>query len=285
MGAEWRTLRVIPIAMTAGGLVLVLVLGLGNGCAGTGPDALPEDESAIQVVKGTYQERPAGGDEAQVVAVRPVTSPATSASAPAVPAATVPAATDPSAPPSDPLPAETVVPAPRPALAPLTESAFSQLKLSGRRGGTMAYEIEGTVDEVAAMLLDMDGANQHRPWAQSYRTLSREGDVLRAEWHFAGKMGVAPKVQVELRRENRTDGSTRIRFKLVKKAFGIAAFFGDYVIEPLPGVAGRSRLAVRTFIDSGLPFVNATYQDIESGMREDAQSMRSWMEQRVAPRR
>lgn len=263
MGMELGTLRVIPIAMTAGGLVIVLTLALsfGNGCAGTGPDALPENEAAIQVVKGA----PPPAREAP---------PSTPAAAPPVVAA--PEAPEVPAGPSAPVPA-----AVRPPLPALSESAFSQLTLSGTRGGTIAYEIEGAPDEVAAMLLDMEGAKGHRPWAQTYRTVSREGDVLRAEWHFAGKMGVNPKVQVELRREPRDDGSIRIRFKLVRKAFGIAAFFGDYVIEPSPDVEGRSTLTVRTFINSGLPFVNATYKDIEDGMREDARSMRTWMEERL----
>lgn len=132
-----------------------------------------------------------------------------------------------------------------------------------------------------AMLLDQNGADGHRAWAQRYREVSREGERVVGEWHFRGKMGINPVVHIEFDTK-REDGSARIRYKVVKRAMGIKSYFGDYRVESVPGVPTRSQLTARVFIDSGMPFVNASYKDIQDGLREDAKLLRAWIGQRAS---
>ena len=239
-----------------------------NGCAGVNlsnganPSELPEDDDQIQVV----------GEEGGVDAPSAMSSAPPTATPPETPDAATDAGANQVAP---------ALPAPGP-LEPLEASTFKQLQLRGVRGGELAYELDGAVEDVVAMLLDQDGAGGHRAWAQTYREASREGDRVVGEWHFRGKMGVNPVVEIEFVRE-REGEATRIRYKVVKRALGIKSFFGDYHVAPVPGVPSRSRLTARVFIDSGLPFVNASHQDIQDGLREDARLMREWMTTRLAP--
>ena len=150
----------------------------------------------------------------------------------------------------------------------------------------LRWFIQGTTDgsipdyQVAAMLMDQAGADGHRAWARKYREISREGDRVVGEWSFRGKMGINPVVQIEFV-QARAGDAIDIDYKVVKRALGIKSFFGDYRIDPVPGVPTRSRLKARVFIDSGMPFVNASHQDMEDGLREDAKLMREWMEQRA----
>jgi hypothetical protein len=244
------------------GLGVCALVGAGlslTNCAGNGASELPPEPLAEAVPSEGPVEAPAVADE------------------PAAPAEPSPADATPAAPPPSRGAGDVV----RPPLAPLAASVFTPLELQGTRGGSLAYEIEGDPLAVAAMLLDFEGANGVRPWAQRYRTVSTTGDVTRAEWHFRGKMGVNPQVEIEFVRQALPDGGVRIRYKLVRKAFGIAAWFGDWRVRPVRGVAGRSRLTARVYVDSGLPFVGASSQDIEDGLREDAAAMRGWMERRL----
>ena len=241
-----------------------------NGCAGVNlsnggnSTELPADEAEIQVVGG-------GPSPA---APAPTPAPAPAPATPVEPPEPLePAAT----------PDATPAPVAPPPLAALETSPFTPLQLRGVRGGELAYDIDGSVDDVVAMLLDQNGAEGHRAWAQRYREVSREGERVVGEWHFRGKMGINPVVHIEFTTEREGDGA-RVRYKVVKRAMGIKSFFGDYRVEPVSGVPSRSRLTARVFIDSGMPFVNASHQDIENGLREDAKLMREWMGQRISAR-
>ena len=255
----------ISLVLTGLGLVAAMgfCLAVSNGCASDGPDELPPEELETAAAPTPVVVTPAAPTPTSAV---PVAGPPAAGAVPTKPVASEPTR-----------PAATV----RPPLRPLAESTFESLSLKGTQGGKLEYDIEGTPAQVADMLLDFEGANGVRPWATNYRKLSSTGDTTKAEWQFKGKMGVNPKVVVALVRTDGAGAIVRIRFKLERKAFGIAAFFGDWKIRPVAGAEGRSHMTARMYIDSGLPFVNASSKDIEDGLRKDADKMRSWMQQRL----
>jgi hypothetical protein len=154
------------------------------------------------------------------------------------------------------------------------------LELKGVRGGEITLLIDGSPEQVLEMLLDFAAADGHRAWAREYRLLESDGETVRAEWRFEGKMGVDPTVELSFRR---IPGGELIvlRYELSKTAFGLAAFFGDYRIRSVARDPPRSLLVQRVFIDSGLFFVNASAEDIAAGLREDARLMRAWMRERL----
>jgi hypothetical protein len=236
------------LTLLLAGAVGVLV----NACAGTGPEALPEDESAIEVVGPPAVPPPAAAP----------TGDADVAGA----AASTPAAVQPSV-------------APRPHLDPTAPPRYVPLRLSGLNGGEIGFLVPGDVENTVAMLLDFDAATGRRPWAERYRVLSRDGDRVVAEWRFKGKMGVAPTVQIAFTVDPQDD-RVRIRYQVVDSAFGLKSFFGDYVVEPVQADPPVSRIVERVFIDSGLPFVNASAEDVENGLREDARRLQAWAHER-----
>jgi len=193
-----------------------------------------------------------------------------------------------------PLPAESTAEAPTPGeevgcplpldsvdAAPETIPVHA-VELKGVRGGCAWFSVPGTVDEVRAMLLDFEHADGHRSWARQYTLLSRTEDEAFARWQFEGKLGVNPTV--ELRFDLDPDDPSLIRYQLVKPAFGLAAFFGDYRILPAEDDRTKTLVMERIFIASGLPFLTASQQDIEDGIHEDIRLMREWMEERTAGR-
>ena len=157
---------------------------------------------------------------------------------------------------------------------------FKPLRLEDVKGGLLSFLVDGTPEQVKEALLDFDNAQGHRAWAQQYKIVGREGSTVVAEWKFKGKLGINPTVQLEF--SPSTDGNaTVIRYKVRKKAFGIASFFGDYRIVQVQSDPPRSLLTERIFIDSGLSFANATHEDMNKGLNEDARLIREWMTQRV----
>jgi hypothetical protein len=155
------------------------------------------------------------------------------------------------------------------------------LELDGVKGGALAFVVPGTVEQVSAALLDFDHAAGHRSWAKrGYRTISRSPERVHAEWRFEGRMGMHPTIEVEFLPETDARGS-RIRYRLVKKGLGIATFFGDYRLEPVAGSPARTRVTERVFLDSGLAFANASHEDLEKGLQEDARLLAAWMAART----
>lgn len=167
-----------------------------------------------------------------------------------------------------------------PASSPSAEAddvPVKEVEYQGVRGGRTVYTISGTPDEVAAMLVDFDGADGRRAWAKTYRTIKKSADEVVAQWKFEGKAGIDPDCDLVFNVVRRkTD--ILIRFKLQRTDFGLAAFFGDYRIEPAGD--GRSRITARVYIDSGVAIANADAEDISSGLKEDAKLMRAWMIER-----
>ena len=165
--------------------------------------------------------------------------------------------------------------------APEAELPVKRLRLEDVRGGELDFELPGRPEEVAAALLDFAGASGHRAWAPLIEALPARGETLLSRWHFEGEMGIDPVVVLGFR--EKVDAESRlIRFKIVERDFGLAAFFGDYRIRASATDAGRSRVRARIFIDSGVTIANASDEEIAAGLREDARMLESWMKERLA---
>ncbi len=174
-----------------------------------------------------------------------------------------------------------VAPLPTPADTPRRHPmVYEALEYKGVRGGRIAFDTEGRPQEVLAMLLDFDHAKGHRAWAKTYESLPAVDGRPRARWNFEGHMGINPSVVLEFDVRRESGDAIVVRYKLVKTAFGLGAFFGDYRIERIKG-ARRSRLTERVFIDSGTWLANASAKDVEDGLREDARLIQTWMKERT----
>lgn len=159
---------------------------------------------------------------------------------------------------------------------PADELEVTPLDLEGVRGGRIAFTLDGPADQVLEMLLDFEQASGRRIWARTYTLLSSEEGVVTARWKFKGRLGINPTVVLEFRTEERPEAWV-VTYEVLEPGFGMAAFFGDYRIFPVSGDAGRSILEERVFIDSGLVFANASAEDLENGLREDADALRAWI--------
>lgn len=159
--------------------------------------------------------------------------------------------------------------------------AFSALEREGLRGGEVTLVVPGSVDQVLAMLLDFDRAAGHRAWAREYQELEREPERVLARWSFAGKLGVEPVVELEFTVQ-RSEQRAQVDYRLTKKGLGLASFSGQYRVRLLDSEPPRSELRESVFIDSGLPLVNASAQDIERALREDARLINDWMIERLS---
>jgi hypothetical protein len=169
-----------------------------------------------------------------------------------------------------------------PVHTPIPEAvSYAALELRKVKGGQIQFQVPGTPDEVLAMLVDFPNMSGRRSWAPSQRVLARDAEGVLTEWKFKGRMGIHPTVHVHFRTERSQDGGV-VTFELRKKALGIGSFFGDYKVKRLPGTPARCLVVERTFLDSGLPFANASREDLEEGHRKDAELMRTWMEERAA---
>lgn len=160
-------------------------------------------------------------------------------------------------------------------------ASYERVVEDGLEGGALRFVVPGTPEDVLALLEDFDAAAGRRPWAQEYRTLESGADTLRARWSFRGKMGIDPEVELAFQRVPVEEG-LRVDYRVVKRAFGLKEFRGSYELRTLPGTPARTEVVERVFIDSGLPFVNASAADIEAGLLADARGIRSWMAERLA---
>jgi hypothetical protein len=166
------------------------------------------------------------------------------------------------------------------AVLPAAELEVQPLELEGVRGGRIVFSVEASVEEVVETLLDFEHADGHRAWAVHHEPLSRTGQQATARWKFEGRGGLNPTVelQFDVAREGR---EAVVTYHLLKPAFGVAAFFGEYRVHP--STRARPTLLEETvFIDSGVTFANATQQEIAAGLREDARLLREWIRARGA---
>ena len=169
--------------------------------------------------------------------------------------------------------------APSPADPPAPNYPYEKLEYKGVRGGRIRFEVAGTPDDVLAMLLDFDHAAGHRAWAKTYTALPDDGTRRLARWDFEGEAGINPSVDLEFT-ERRNEKGITLRYKLARTEFGLAAFFGAYEIRPT-SESLRSQLTETVFIDSGTWLANASEEEIEAGLREDAKLIVEWMDLRT----
>lgn len=162
------------------------------------------------------------------------------------------------------------------------EVGFRRISHRGVNGGEARFTLPGAPEDVASMLVDFNHMTGRRPWAVRYTHLSTDGDIHRSEWAFAGKAGMDP-VCILRHRVERPEGRIIVRFQLERPDFGLAAFFGDIALDADGRDPGRTRVRQRLFIDSGVLIANASFEDIEAGLRQDALDMDRWMRQRLAP--
>lgn len=166
--------------------------------------------------------------------------------------------------------------------APAEELPVERLELRGVKGGRIVFALPGPPAQVLEMLLDLDQANGRRPWAEHYEVLERTPDRVVSRWRFEGRLGIHPTLEM-IHRVVRRRPPILVHFEPRAPAFGLAAFFGDHRIWPLGD--RESLMAMRLFLDSGLSFANASYDDLERGLRSDARAMRAWMRERLASAR
>lgn len=169
---------------------------------------------------------------------------------------------------------------PKEAVEPVAPTAepkipVTKLTLKGVRGGKISFVVQGSPREVAQSLLDFSGKADHRSWVKSFEALPGKGQMSRARWHFEGKAGINPVVELGFWLSG-DDESQKIRYRLTKKDFGLGAFFGDFLITRAPHQPGMSLVTERTFIDSGVWIANASHEEIEEGLQEDARLLTAY---------
>jgi len=165
-----------------------------------------------------------------------------------------------------------------------TEVEFRTATRAGVSGGQLTTTLPGTPEQIRAMLTDFEHAAARRSFANRLEVLSHETNEVEAAVTLKGKLGVSPTIHVLYTTERAGDAIT-IRYQLTKKAFGVAAYSGEYVMEPLPGTPARSRYTSRIFLSSGISIAKIDPDDVESGQRTDAGELRAWMAQRQADAR
>jgi hypothetical protein len=140
----------------------------------------------------------------------------------------------------------------------------------------MEFLIHGSPDQVLSRLLDFEDMAGHRSWAEEFKVLSRDEDQVVVTWQFRGRLGIKPKIDITFRVE-REEEQTLIRYHTSGPTFGLKRFFGEYRVVAADEHTGVTRLTQTVFIDSGLPLLNASEQDIKDGLREDARQLRGWL--------
>jgi hypothetical protein len=148
-------------------------------------------------------------------------------------------------------------------------------------GGEISFVAPGTPRDILGLLLDFHGDAGHRPWRAGNRLLSIEGDRYRVEARYSGRVGINPTVVLVYEVLPTLEGHGYVvKFQVDEAAFGLKRFEGEYEVRAVD--AGCSRLRELVFIDSGLPFVNASPEDIHAALHEDAGSIRKWIRERLA---
>jgi hypothetical protein len=150
------------------------------------------------------------------------------------------------------------------------------VEFDGVRGGEIAATMPAPAEKVVALLTAFEHAEGRRAWAERYTTVSRDDATVVARWEFEGKLGIDPTIELVFEIERRGD-ETVIRYRQLEGVFGLAAFLGDYRVRSRSGDPNRCLLIERVFIDSGLPFVGASDDEIAAGLREDIRRIRTWL--------
>jgi hypothetical protein len=166
-----------------------------------------------------------------------------------------------------------------PSVPRLPAGHYEALELKKVKGGRLSLEFPGTPESIGAKLIDFGDTARHRAWAERFEMIEAGADSLKVRWHFEGKAGVNPAPVLEFQVRRRAP-DFYCRFRIVEEDFGLAAFFGDYHVVALADDEQgrpRSRFSQRVYIDSGLWIANASAEEIEAGLREDARLLLAWI--------
>ncbi|MGQ9588860.1 MAG: hypothetical protein ACUVYA_01050 [Planctomycetota bacterium] len=151
----------------------------------------------------------------------------------------------------------------------------------GMAGGEISFVAPGTPRDLLGLLLDFHGDAGHRPWRAGNRLVCSERDRYRVEARYSGRVGINPTVVLLYDVLPAPEGHGYVvKFRVDEAEFGLKRFEGEYEVRAVD--AGCSRLRETVFIDSGLPFVNASAEDVRAALHEDAKSIRRWMRERLA---
>jgi hypothetical protein len=145
-------------------------------------------------------------------------------------------------------------------------------------GGEITFTVSGAPKDLLSMILDFDHEAGHRPWRLRTSLIETDGARYRVEAEYEGKAGLNPSV-VLVHEVSTVTGGYLVRFRIEEPAFGLETFTGEY--EMIATGPDSSRFRERVFIDSGLPFINATEEDIRDALLRDAEDIRSWMATRL----
>ena len=140
------------------------------------------------------------------------------------------------------------------------------------KGGAISFSVDANPTVIADAMLDFGKPTARRAWTKETKLLKREDNTVHAHWKFEGKVGIYPKCDLSFERSQTKSGGVLIRFKQLKSGFAMAAFFGDYRIEP----KGKgSEVTMRVFLDSGLWIANVSDDEITEALQADGALLRS----------
>ncbi len=158
--------------------------------------------------------------------------------------------------------------------APRIENPVRPLRYNKKvKGGAITFLVDASPAVIADAMLEFGKSTARRAWSKETRIIKRDGNSVDAHWKFEGKLGIYPKCDINFKRSRTKKNGVLIRFKQIKPGFAMAAFFGDYRIEPMGDK--KSEVTMRVFLDSGLWLANVSDDDITEALQADGALLRS----------
>ena len=155
------------------------------------------------------------------------------------------------------------------------------LEVEDVRGGGVSFVLDGTPRDVRDMMLDFEGANGRREWCEKYESVFVSETEAESIWHFKRYKIFKPVVRLLYEIQEIDDGDEIvIEFRAAEPAAGVAALFGQYRMSRLDAEPPTTLMHARVFIDTGFP-IGVSDDDMESGLRTDAQNLRDWIRARL----
>lgn len=157
------------------------------------------------------------------------------------------------------------------------DNPVQQLRYAKKvKGGAIVFSVDADPKTIAKTMLDFGKPTARRSWTKETTLLKRVGNTIEAHWKFEGKAGIYPACDLIFERTETELGGVLLRFKQRKRVFAMAAFFGDYRIEPKDG---KSEVTMRVFLDSGLWIANVTDDEIAEALQADGALLQSQLKE------
>lgn len=167
------------------------------------------------------------------------------------------------------------------AKGPSDQLPVAQLRVEDVKGGGVSFVLDGRPQDVKAMLLDFEGANGQREWCEKYEKVFVGESTAESVWHFKRYKIFKPVVRLLYEFHEEDNGEqVVIEFRAAEPAVGIAALFGQYRLHALEDEVDKTLMHARVFIDTGFA-IGVSAEDMESGLRTDAQNLRDWILKRL----